>query len=251
MRNKWAYLCGMLPLNYAERYHLLYSISQFSPFNSHLSTDLSSVEEPYCPLRLFGLLLVVRDHDDGAAVLLIQAVEQLHHLGTHLRVEVTRRLVGKDDVRVADDGTCDGNTLALPAGKLRREMAHTVRQPDFLQDLLRHASTLLGAGLAVKERQFYIIQDVQRVNQVERLEDEAQAVVAEVGQLAVGHARRRRAGNLDGARGGRVKQPDEVQQRGFAAARGAHDTEEFTLFDRQVHVLQGDGFDLLRAVDLF
>ena len=241
-----------------RRHHTCYvagipspSLHSLSIVHCQFLTNLSSVEEPYRPLRLFGLFLVVRDHDDGAAVLLVQAVEQLHHLGTHLRVEVTRRLVGKDDVRVADDGTCDGDALALPAGKLRREMAHTVRQADLLQDRLRHASTLLGAGLAVKERQLDIVQDVQRVNQVERLENEAQTMVAEVGQLAIGHARRRRAGNLNGARRGRVKQPDEVQQRGFAAARGAHDTEEFTLFDRQVHVLQGDGLDLLRAVDLF
>ena len=69
----------------------------FKPFLFYLT----SVEEAYGAGGLLGLSLVVRYHHDGASVFAVQLVEELHHLGTHLRVEVTGRFVGQDDVRIA------------------------------------------------------------------------------------------------------------------------------------------------------
>ena len=81
---------------------------------------------------MLGLRLVVGYHYDGAAILLVELVEQVHDLDTHLGVQVTGRLIGEDDVGVTYDRTGDGHTLALTAGELRREMAHTVAQADLL-----------------------------------------------------------------------------------------------------------------------
>jgi len=36
------------------------------------------------------------------------------HLDTKLGVEIGKRIVEKEDLRLADDGTFHGNTLALP-----------------------------------------------------------------------------------------------------------------------------------------
>lgn len=80
---------------------------------------------------MLGLRLVVGYHYDGAAVLLVELVEQVHDLDTHLGVQVTGRLIGEDDVGVTYDRTGDGHALALAAGELRREMAHTVLRPTF------------------------------------------------------------------------------------------------------------------------
>jgi len=74
---------------------------------------LTSIEEADGTVGLLGLCLVVCYHDDGASVFLVQLVQEFHHFGTHLGVEVTGRFVGKDDVRIAHDGTGDGYTLAL------------------------------------------------------------------------------------------------------------------------------------------
>ena len=75
--------------------------------------DLSAVQELDDSFGLLRLLFVVCHHHDGASVLLVQLLEQSEDVGTHLRVEVTCRFVGEDDFGVADDGTGNGNTLAL------------------------------------------------------------------------------------------------------------------------------------------
>lgn len=66
------------------------------------------------------------------AVLLVELVEQVHDLDTHLGVQVTGRLIGEDDVGVTYDRTGDGHTLHWTAGELRRKMEHTVAQADIL-----------------------------------------------------------------------------------------------------------------------
>ena len=112
------------------------------------------------------------DHDDGASVFLVQFVEQFHDFGSHLGVQVTGRLVGKDAIGIADDGPGDGDTLALAAGELRREVAHAVRETDLFEHGDGGFTAFLGADLTVKKGQFDIIKYVQRIDQMERLEDE-------------------------------------------------------------------------------
>ncbi|MNP65644.1 hypothetical protein D3C76_1612510 [compost metagenome] len=49
------------------------------------------------------------------------------------------------------------------------------------------------------------------------------------------------------ARARRIDGRDQVQQRRFPAARGSHDTHEFSLFDRQLYVLQRTRRDFSRV----
>lgn len=70
------------------------------------------------------------------------------------------------------DGTGDGDTLALAAGELRREVAHAVRETDLFEHGDGGFTAFLGADLTVKKGQFDIIEYVQRIDQMERLEDE-------------------------------------------------------------------------------
>ena len=98
--------------------------------------DLSSVQELDDAFGLQRLLFVMRHHHDGATVLLVQLLEQSEDVGTHLRVEVTCRLVGEDDFRIADDGAGDGDTLALTARELHRRVLHAVRESHPVDDFL-------------------------------------------------------------------------------------------------------------------
>ena len=59
-----------------------------------------------------GIMLIMRYHDDGGA-LVVQLSKQMHHLGSILGIEVTRRLIGKDELRTEDHGTGDGYSLLL------------------------------------------------------------------------------------------------------------------------------------------
>ena len=62
--------------------------------------------------------------------------------------------------------------LALAAGELRREVAHAVRETDLFEHGDGGFTAFLGADLTVKKGQFDIIEYVQRIDQMERLEDE-------------------------------------------------------------------------------
>ena len=59
-----------------------------------------------------GIMLIMRYHDDGGA-LVVQLGKQMHHLGSILGIEVTRRLIGKDELRTEDYGTGNGYSLLL------------------------------------------------------------------------------------------------------------------------------------------
>ena len=118
-------------------------------------------------MTMVRLLLVVRHHDDGAPVLLVQFVQQFHNLSTHLRVEVARRLVGEEDFGIADDGTGDGHALALSAGELCRAVLHAVGEAHALDDLLRQTDALAAAHTSVDERQLHVVDDVERRDEVE------------------------------------------------------------------------------------
>jgi hypothetical protein len=76
---------------------------------------LSSVQELDDAVCLLCLLLVVCYHYDGAAILAVQLVQEIHNLGTHFRVQITRGLIGKEYLGVTDDGTGNGYTLTLTA----------------------------------------------------------------------------------------------------------------------------------------
>lgn len=72
-----------------------------------------------------GIMLIMRYHDDGGA-LVVQLGKQMHHLGSILGIKITRRLIGKDELRTEDHGTGDGYSLLLTTRKLVREVLGTM-----------------------------------------------------------------------------------------------------------------------------
>ena len=109
-----------------------------------LEIDDAAVEHVDLPLRAHGALGAVRDHDDGRAVG-VDAVEEIHDLARHERVEVAGRLVGEDQLRIAGEHARDGHALLLPAGELRRQMLRARGEADQLE-------RALDALLAVRRR---------------------------------------------------------------------------------------------------
>lgn len=87
------------------------------------------------------VVLGVRHHYDRRS-LLIQLGEQLHNLGTVLGIQVTRWLIGQDNLRVGNYRTGDSHTLLLTSGELLREVSRTVADIHPLQDIRYHLLTL-------------------------------------------------------------------------------------------------------------
>ena len=77
-------------------------------------------------------------------------MEDVHHLGSHVGVQVTGRLVGKNNLRITDDGTGYGDTLALSAGELPRMMLHAVAQPDACEYLFSQPASFLRGDVAIE-----------------------------------------------------------------------------------------------------
>jgi hypothetical protein len=57
-------------------------------------------------------LIIVSCHDDCLAVF-VESIEQMHDLVRVLAVEITRRLISDDDMRMVDQCTSDTSTLDL------------------------------------------------------------------------------------------------------------------------------------------
>ena len=86
----------------------------------------AAVEHVHDACRMFGMTLVVRDHDNRRAVL-VELSQQLEHFLAVDRVEVARRLVREDQFRLRDDRAGHGNTLLLTAAELLRAVIGAVR----------------------------------------------------------------------------------------------------------------------------
>ena len=98
-----------------------------------------------------GLLLVVGDVDDGAAGVVVQALQLGPHIHAELGVQVGQRLVQQEDCRVTNHCTAQSNTLTLTTGQ---SLGLAVQQVLDLQDLgsLVNAAVDLSFGVLRSSR---------------------------------------------------------------------------------------------------
>src|SRR5579872_2632894 len=136
-----------------------------------------------------GDVLLVRDHDDRAP-LLIERPEHLHDLVAGCRIEVAGGLVGQDDLGVVDKCAGDCDALLLAARKLEG----AVIQPLAQADSRRQFEAPVALGLAdrrvtgtVMQGQLDIFEHRVLGDQVIGLEDEAEFLIADVRELGVVH----------------------------------------------------------------
>ena len=102
------------------------------------------------------------------------------------RVEVAGRLVAQDRFRIAHQGAGDGDALHLAAGHFLGKVAGAAAHADAFQALGRVLERLAAADAAQQQRQRHVLHGRQRRQQVEELEDEADARPAQVRAFAVG-----------------------------------------------------------------
>src|ERR1035438_10265394 len=159
---------------------------------------------------------VVRDHDDGLAVLAVQRLEQVQNLVAGLAVEIASGLVAEQQGRIGDNGAGDSYALLLPAGKLAREMSRALRQPNDRQRRCNMSFPLCLGQVREQQRQFHVPLGRKHREQVVKLEDEADMPCAPCRQLAIGQMIYAFARDADRAAGGAVQPPNQVQQGALA-----------------------------------
>ena len=108
-----------------------------------------------------------------------------------------------------------------------------------MSDFLGALDARGGGGAVVDERQLDVVQRGGAGQQVEGLEDEADLLVADAGELVVVELADQLAVEPVVALGGRVEAADEVHQRGLAGAGGAHDGDVLIVLDAQGDAAQG------------
>jgi len=131
-------------------------------------------------------------------------------------VEVARRFVGEHDRRIADEGPGDGHPLALATGERPRPVRRPPAETDGGQRLLRAGHPLLSRHPGVEQPGGHVVQRSQSFDQVELLEDEADAPAAHRGETGVAEAADVVA--VDAHRSGRgpLQGADDIDQRRLA-----------------------------------
>lgn len=178
----------------------------------------ASVADGDDAVRLGGDTCVVRDEDDGLA-LILEAMERLEHLVPGCRVEVARGLVGQDDGGVVDQRAGDGHSLHLTARELFRAMVVVVeRQAHGAQGMDGAYLAFAARHIDVGEWQHDVVEDAHARQEVEALEHEADARRAHLGELIVGGLGDVEALEQVSARGRCVEASQDVHECGLVGA---------------------------------
>ena len=171
------------------------------------------IEEDFA-LSVGGEVGVVGDDDESRA-LPVEAMEDVEDELLVGLVEIPGGFVGQDDLRMVDEGAGDAHALLLTAGQLRGQVVGSVPQTHVLQGL--HGLLLVRHRMVVL-RHHDILDGCQMRDKVELLEDQADDILADVGELGRVEAPELAPVKGDGALGGRVHAADDVHQRRLARA---------------------------------
>ena len=131
------------------------------------------VGEHQQPVGEGGGVGVVGDHHDRLAEVVDGMAQQVEHVAGGFRVEVARGLVREHDRRARDQRARDGHALLLAAGHLGRAVGEPVADADGVDQAVEPLAVGLAPG--DRQRQQDVLLGVQHRQQVERLEDEADA----------------------------------------------------------------------------
>ena len=167
--------------------------------------DDEAVGEEEHAIGLGGRAGVVRDHHDGATEVARRVAQQAEHLGRRAGVEVAGRLVREHDGRLGDERAGDRDALLLAAGELGGAVALAVGEADAVDQV---GDAALRGGVRASgetDREGDVLLGGERREQVEALEDEADAISAEARERCFLELRDVLTGDRDGAAGRAVE----------------------------------------------
>src|SRR5262249_4876107 len=138
----------------------------------------------------------------------------------------------EDDLWTPDQGPGHGHALTLSTGELVGPMASVVGEADLLEQGQDPGAALVTPEPPLEEQgELHVLEDAQHADQVEALEDEADGVQAQPGELPLAQRGGVVTGDADRSSGGHVDAADEVQQGGLPGPRWAGDGDELTGVD--------------------
>ena len=122
-------------------------------------------------------------HHDCLPEVLHRPPHELENLVAGPAIEVSGRLVGEDDLGSGDECSGDSDALLLTARQFRWPVGEPVSQSDGLHDSIEPLLVRLAAGEEIGKGD--VLQCREAGDEVVRLEDEADLVASELGELFV------------------------------------------------------------------
>src|SRR5439155_9374757 len=107
--------------------------------------DFAVIDDGDAVAETLGFIHVVR-REQNSPSLRSEAAQDVPELPARLRIEPGRRLVEKEQLRVADEGARVGQPLPLPAGELYNIRIRFLGQPDALHHRIRIVPSLVEAA---------------------------------------------------------------------------------------------------------
>ena len=176
-------------------------------------------------------------HDDDGFSGAIEVLEEGHDLFAGFGIEVAGGFVAEDHDGVGDDGAGDGDALLLTAREFVWFMVHAAFETDFFEGLFGEGGPVFGAG--VHEWEFDVLEGGGAREEVVVLEDEADVLVANVGELIFVEAADLFFVEVVLAGGGLVEASEDVHEGRFSGAGWPHDGDELALMNDDVYALEG------------
>ena len=177
---------------------------------------------------------IVRHHHNRAS-LLVKFAQQAQDDLFIQRIKIASRLVGKNNLRIVDQGPRDADALLLAPGKLRWQVMHPLAQAYAGQRFNRFF--LIGHAVEVL-RQHDIFDGGQKRNQMKLLEDESDLLGTHAIQFARGYAGDVLAVKPYLARGRPVEAANQIYECGLAGTRRTHNGQPFALRNMQRDVVE-------------
>lgn len=140
-------------------------------------------------------------------------------------VEVACGFIGQQQRGLLQQCPAHGDSLSFAAGKLSGSLMCTVSQPDSFNQLQGSFPQVSVGGKTGECGEEDIFEDAALGQQLVILEDEADVLVAEGGQVAGGQSPGVLAEDFERSGGGAIESSGEIQQGAFAAAGGSADGE--------------------------
>ncbi len=106
----------------------------------------------------------------------IHGLEKLHDFSSGGAIEVSRGLIGEQELRTHDDRTGNGHALPFAAGQLLGSVVEPVPESNGFQRFCGKLTTLLAVDAGKQHGDLDVLEGGEAREQVKELEDESDVV---------------------------------------------------------------------------
>ena len=170
--------------------------------------------------------------------LFVNRLEQIEHRLAVARIEISGRLVGQQQRRPVDDGASDRDALHLAAGQLVRKMPRPLGQADPVEHFMHTLLDVAARDARQRQRERDVLEDIQRRDEIEELKDVADRLAPQHRELSLIERRGLLIAEKNAAARWAVDGADQIQERRFSAAGGAHEHSEFAARDLERDIIE-------------